>query len=487
MPTTERVPLVANIETRDGTLSKDARMVNVVVEQEGHSNNIVKRPGLVLLRQITAVTPPATIPSQGLVGFSSNVIAAINNTIWLYTVGLGTLTNLGTMTGSTSKKAYFARAFQDSILFFHNTTLGYTYTPGGGSLGTPTLPEASFVPGAVYLNNFFYIGSSTTNLIYSSNINNPSTWSSLASVAFYLTTDSLVGIAKHLNYLVAFGDTSTQFYYDTGNGSNTLNPLAPAASYSFEIGCANGDSIASADNSVMWVGHSRTHGKSVFILDGVSPIKVSTPSIDKILEKSDYSKVSSYAFKFWGHTLYILTLHDLNITLAYDMTTKMWSQWTQYSQASNDQPNPGTFYESYFRPCYYAEIGNQTYLLDDDTAKMYNFSNTTYQDDGQPIYCRVITDLKDMGTTHRKFFGRLEVIGDKLPTSDLCYISHTDNDYASYSTPRSIDLSLSRAQIHQGGASRRRAWNFLYTGNQPLRLSQMEIDFRIGEMDQTQG
>jgi hypothetical protein len=65
-------------------------------------------------------------------------------------------------------------------------------------------------------------------------------------------------------------------------------------------------------------------------------------------------------------------------------------------------------------------------------------------------------------------------------------ISHTGNDYASYSTPRSVDLNAPRSQVYLSGADRRRAWQFLCTSNVPLRLDAAEIDFRIGEMDQEQ-
>jgi hypothetical protein len=124
------------------------------------------------------------------------------------------------------------------------------------------------------------------------------------------------------------------------------------------------------------------------------------------------------------------------------------------------------------------------YALDDDTGQLYKIDVNTYQDNGQPIYCRTVTDIVDNGTTKRKFYGRLEIIGDKTPGT--MQVRHSGDDYNTWSSYRSIDLNASRSVIYLSGADRRRAWEFLVTSNCALRLDGAEIDFRIGEMDQEQ-
>jgi Phage stabilisation protein len=478
----ERINLAEPIETRDGTLGKDSRTVNAVFEQNGQHKDFIKRPGLAYQLQVTPVTPPATLNSQGLVSFGNNLVAVISNTIYKIDTSSFAVTTVGT-TSATTNKSYFSKTTLDSNLVIHNTVNAYQYT-SGGVLTTLALPVSGpYVPGSVFLDNYTFIGCATNNRIYNSNVGDPSTWDALNYLTFEQTADTLVGICKHLNYLVAFGKSSMQFYYDAANASGS--PLAVAQSYTLETGCANGDSIVSTDNTVIWVGTTKTHGRSVYLLDGVSPVKISTASIDKCLETDGMTKVSAYAYKFYGHSLYILTLHTSNITLVYDLHEKMWTQWTQYALASADQPNPGTYVESYFRGVYYAEANNVPYVLDDDTAVLYYFSNTTYQDNGQPIYCRSVTEINDNGSTHRKFYGRLEIVGDKIPGA-VMQVRHTGDDYNTWSSYRTVDLNASRPQLYLGGSDRRRAWDMLCTSNTPLRLETAEIDFRIGEMDQEQ-
>ena len=479
--TTERIPLTQPIESRDGTFAKDSYCSNCFFETRDQKREFVKRPGLNAVAQVTPVTPPAYLDSQGLVAFNNNLVAAIENVLYSINPSNFNVTTIGSLSTSTTQ-SYFVRTFLDEYLFVHNTLNAYLINQSNAFVTMTGMPAGPYVPGVVYLDNYLFIGTAD-NRIYSCDVGNPLTWSALSYVTFEQTTDNLVGIVKHLNYLVAFGSTSTQFFYDTG--ATTDSPLGVAQSYTSEIGCANGDSIVATNNTVLWTGTSKTYGRGVYLMDGVSPIRVSTHNVDKHLEADGLTNVSAYCYTVSGHTLYILTLHTTNQTLVYDISEKIWYTWTQYSMQSNDQPNSGTYQESYFRPTFYAQVSGIPYVLDDDTATLYTLNTGTYQDNTQPIYCRTVTDIVDNGSTKRKFFGRLEIIGDKV--AGTMQIRHTGDDYNTWSSYRSVNLNAPRAQLYLGGSDRRRAWEFLCTDNVPLRLDGAEIDFRIGEMDQEQG
>ena len=478
---TERIPLTQPIESRTGSFAKDSYSSNCFFETRDQKREFIKRPGLVAAVQITPVTPPAYTPSQGLVSFNNKLVAVINNTVYQVNPSSSyAVTTLGT-TSAVSNQSYFVRTFLDTYLFFHNKANAYLLNQAGSFVPMTGLPTAPYVSGTVFLDNYVFVGTST-NRIYNSALGDPTSWDALNYITFEQTTDTLVGIAKHLNYLVAFGAVSTQFYYDAANA--TGSPLALAASYTAEIGCASGDSIVSTSNTVLWIGSTKTNSRCVYIMDGVSAIKVSTSNIDRHLEADSLNQVTAYCYTIDGHTLYVLTLHDTQKTLVFDLNEKTWYTWTQYSIQSNDQPNPGTYQESYFRPAFFATLNNVAYVIDDDIATLYYFDIDTYQDNGQAIYCRTVTDNMDNGTTKRKFYGRLEIIGDKV--AGTMQIRHSGNDYATWSSYRSVDLSSPRAQLYLSGSDRRRAWEFLCTSNVPLRLDGAEIDFRIGEMDQEQ-
>ena len=514
----------------NGYLLSKAGAYNTIVNDKV-SNISIDNPGLnystgiTLSFSATAVAATATVVNGNIdtvtitnagTGLSSAGTCTINvpspatptgtGTIALFTIAVSSATGIYvgmTVTGTgvaPNAKVTNISGTTITVDIAHTGAVSGTITftdLGSNGVLTPALnsfPNGPYVSGAVFLDNYVFIGTAPGamssdvvpvpigNRIYNSALGDPTTWGALDYLTFEQTTDTLVGIAKHLNYLVAFGKVSTQFFYDQANAS--ASPLGVAASYTSEVGCANGDSIVATSNTVLWVGTSKTFGRSVYIMDGVSAIRVSTANIDRHLEADGLSTVTAYCYTIDGHTLYILTLHNTNQTLVYDLTEKMWYTWTQYSMQSNDQPNPGTYQESYFRPTFYAEVNNVPYVLDDDTGTLYYFDVNTYQDNGQSIYCRTVTDIMDNGSTKRKFYGRLEIIGDKVAAT--MQIRHSGDDYNTWSNYRTVDLNASRSQVYLSGADRRRAWEFLVTSNAPLRLDAAEVDFRIGEMDQEQ-
>lgn len=391
----------------------------------------------------------------------------------LYTVTISgvTGTSAPTFTGSTPQSDGSATS----------QWLSATSPAGIGAYVTALLngfPAGPYATGAVYLDTYTVIGG-TNGEIYTSEPNNPTVWNALNYITAEAEPDGLVGIVKHLNYVLAFGQWSTDFYYDTG--SYPGSPLAIATPYHIELGCANGDSICSFEQTTVWVGTAKEQGPSVYSIMGVSPSKISTPYIDRILNNSTLTDVIAYPLRINGHTFYILTLADLNQTLVYDLNEKQWYQWTMWAVGDSDSGVPGIYAEQYFRPSYFAGVGETYFLLDDDNGTLYKMSDTYYNDDGAPIYYRAVTTIHDSGTTKRKFFHRLEIIGDKVPAT--LKIRHTGTDYNSWSSYRSVDLNKDRAQIYLGGADRRRAWEFLSTDSQPIRLEAAEIDFDVGELE----
>jgi hypothetical protein len=363
-----------------------------------------------------------------------------------------------------------------------NIVVTFTDVTGSGASATALLnsfPTGPFVPGAVFLDSYIFIGT-VAGRIYNCDLGNPNVWNALGYISSEAEPDNSAGIVKHLNYILDFGQWSTEFFYDAA-GAYPGSPLASAPSYRVEIGCKNGNSIVTFEQIVIFIGISRTTGTGVYAIDGTAPVKISTPFIDRILGNSDLADVTAYAFRMNGHPFYVLTLHDLNVTIVYDVAEKMWYQWTMWAIGNATSGIPGVYAEQYFRPSYYAGDESGYYVLDDDNGALYILSDNAYTDAGAPIYYRAVTDIIDNGTTKRKFYNRVEIVGDKAPA--IMNIRFTNDDYKTWSSYRTVNLNASRPQTYQNGQGRRRAWEFLCTENQPLRLDCAEIDFEIGELE----
>lgn len=394
--------------------------------------------------------PPSGVTATGTLQFTSGIISGI------------TITNPGSG-------------------YVTPPTISITTSTGSGFSGTSVLsffPAGPLTPGIAFLDSYVVVGT-VLGRVYTSNPNNPTLWNPLDYISSEQEPDLSTGLCKHLNYVLDFGQWSLEFFYD--NGNPVASPLSVSQSYRVEIGCANGNSIVPFEQTVMWVGVSKTAGKGVYLLDGTAPVKVSTVYIDRILENSDFTSTTAYAFKINGHTFYVLTLHDLNVTIVYDITEKEWVQWTSYALGNSTSGVPGVYAEQYFRPSYFAGK-NQVYaFLDDDTGTLYAMSDNYYTDAGAPIYFRSVTSIMDNGSTKRKFYNRLEMVGDKVAAT--MKIRHSGDDYNTWSSYRSVNLNVIRPQVYQSGADRRRSWEFLSTDDAPIRLEAAEIDYEIGEIN----
>jgi hypothetical protein len=356
-----------------------------------------------------------------------------------------------------------------------------THTTGTASNGSATLlwaglagtascllngfPSTQIVPGTAYFDTYVVI-MTEDGKIWNSEPNDPTKWDALNYITAEAEPDKGVALAKHFNYLVAFGQWSTEFFYDAGSAVGS--PFLPNPTFRIEFGCANGNSVVELQQTVVWVAVGRNTGRTVLMLEGTKPVQISDVSIERILNQSSLTNVRSYSLKISGHYFYVLNLLDDDLTLVCDIKTKQWSIWTSYVNGQ----------ETILDGVFYTSFNNEAYALDNDNGVLYNISEHNYTDLVGPIQYRVRTPLIDAQSTMRKFIGRLEVVGDKIGAT--LRIRHTDDDYQNWSQYRNVDLNATRSVLYQNGNFRRRAYEFFCTDNQPLRLQALEMDLDAG-------
>ena len=111
---------------------------------------------------------------------------------------------------------------------------------------------------------------------------------------------------------------------------------------------------------------------------------------------------------------------------------------------------------------------NNYYVLDAVNGLVFTLSPNYYVDPFGPVTVRLVTQTSNAGTFNTKTNGSLVVLGEQI--NDSINVRHSDVDYQSWSAYRQIDLSLNKPALYNLGSFRRRAYEFLYTGNKPLRL-----------------
>ncbi len=413
----------------------------------------------------------------------------------------------------------------------------WLYQNNAATLVTSSYPLVQTVPGIVTIDTTTYVMDTNANIL-GSNLGDPTTWNALNTIQANTQQDNPVALARHLNYLVAFKDQSTEFFYDAGNPSPG-SPLSPILNAYVEVGCAAAASIQNINDLTLFMSKTSQRGRGVSLITGLAVQRVSTTAVDKILNADSLATVYSFAVAIAGHNLYVLTLKSSNVTLYYDLETQIWGQLTScisqvpilvstlvqvnnmavatvanhglqdgdpatvagatpaayngtfsitYIDANTFSypvpsgtatPATGTisltkYVETYFRGVNYMGDSGIDLIQDELTGAIYQFSTTQYQDNGAPINVTIRTNNLSGETSSLTRVSALEVIGDKVVGN--AHIRYTDNDYQTFSTYRPVDLNANRSQIVRCGASRRRAFEIRHIDNSALRLESLLSD-----------
>jgi hypothetical protein len=356
-----------------------------------------------------------------------------------------------------------------------NTLAGGPSTSAAATASLNSFP-ANPVPGLVYLDGYVFAMDSQGQVWQSDN-ENPSAWGALNFTSAKSEADKGKALARHLNYIVAFKEWTADFFYDAGNATGSVLSINQSAH--MEIGCADGNSIQNPEQTLIWMGNVVEGGRGIYILEGLSPTKVSTKAVETFLNASNLSGTYSWLYKIAGHTLYGLVLTDQNVTLVFDMAEKEWHVWTTSKDFIGGSEN---YFECSFVTQFPFNSGS-FYVLDAVNGLVFTLSPTNYVDPFGPIRMRIVTDRMDFNTFAFKVGSALTIFGDQI--NDVMQVRHTEDDYNTWSQYRNVNLNLQKPCLYQLGRFRRRAYEFLYTGNNPLRLE--KVDFNLnGRLDNAQ-
>lgn len=250
-------------------------------------------------------------------------------------------TNLGTLAAAFTvdpgiKPSGFLSSGTRGLLVMQGTQGMYVFDPlaGTGSKVTGGSFPNSMVPGLVYLDQTYYV-MDINGVIWNSDpgVNDPTTWPALGFITAEFEPDSGVALSKALNRVVAFGQWSTQFFWDAGN--STGSPLNPVTNGVILVGCASAGSVVKTESTIVFMGQRKgdggtfQKGRFIAILVGDSYQELSTPSVNRILDVDDLSNVYASIVELGGHSWYILGLENTGITLVYDLKQKLWYTWSR--------------------------------------------------------------------------------------------------------------------------------------------------------------
>jgi len=333
----------------------------------------------------------AVMAIPGLVEFSDISAFAVRGTHTmggvLYAVVGGSLYSVDSA-GAATPLGFIAGA--DMVRMADNGTelaiaagnVGHVYS--GGTVQTPVdLPAVTDV---VYFDSYFVWTLVGVGQIIISGSNDGLTYDLLDIATVEGAPDGLLGLVNDHRELQLFGTDTIEIWYNSGAADF---PFERQGNAFIERGSFERDSIVKIDNSVHFMGDDRV----VYRLEGYSPKRISTHSIEYQLRNATY--VRGFTYTQEGHKFYFINT-DVG-GFGYDMATGLW-----HERLSDGLSN--------YRVGGAVRAYEQTILSSAYTGKLYIPDLDVFTEDGETISVQIEPPAIDSGDGIRRTMYELELL-----------------------------------------------------------------------------
>ena len=317
------------------------RCVNLYPERAQRTGNpkssmaLVGRPGYSLFATVNS-------PIRAIWGGNNRLFAVGGTHFYEFNTNGTVHTDYGAMAGSSGIGPCQVMSNGNQLLVMdpsvtHGGSINgsiFNANPGGPNM------VSVFNGGALAFMDGFYIainsssGLSYPNQVNVSNLLDGTTWNSLNFIQRTGAADLLWQLETLQGQLWMFGQKSIEVWYDAGNPTF---PFARIQGATINLGLLAQFSVVKFYNTLCWLGADDHGYAAVYMASGLSPVKISTPAVEYILnnagQQSAQTGTTAYGYEEGGHMFYCLNLSyapnyngTQGTTLVYDLTEGLWHE-----------------------------------------------------------------------------------------------------------------------------------------------------------------
>lgn len=451
--------------------TKDFRLINFLqltdVDKIAGTKQVYvdKRPGFV-----TSFTPANGSLGNSIYAWSGNgskimsCFGNTNSTLYDLDVSKGSITGIATgiteTTSSGSPVLTLTSSNNTAWTFSANTLAQITTSTFPGNAGRMLAGTFAHLDGYAVIMD-------SEGRIYNSGLNTTHTWASSAYLTANAIPDKGVGAVRAGQHIIGFCKTHYEVFRNAGNPTGSV--LSRIDEFTKPIGATSADAITMAGEIVYWAGVTNGANVSIYSYNNGQVKVVSTPEINQILTMSGTAGISLTTVGFYGR--HFIVVSATSYTFVYCVEEDNWHEWSGtnlwYKAASVSVDGSVVCYT-----ISRTSTAGRVWVL--------NPQLLSYQDNGSAFTAILQAPKFDAGTNKRKFYHRIDVIGDRQTATSNLSIQWYDDDYQNLSTARTVDLSGNRPFISRCGASFRRSFYLSHSANTACRLEALEIEAEVG-------
>lgn len=460
--------------TQRATGTGDRRMVNALSEAIRNPLtkeaffNIIKRPCLA-----NSTQPPAgAATGRGLYawGATGKIYSVFANKIY------SGVTDLSMTFAGSSGRVWFAETpadFSAQLLVVSDGADNYNITTGDvatqiDQADNAYYPQANLGP-IVFIDGYL-LQAQSNGRIWNWDLNSATS----IGAASFLTADThggaLEAIHKQKDQVLGFTKNRIEFFFNNG-GSPA--PLLRIDQNTIGVGLAAKGSLAWSGEISCFVTENSADGsggRSVMMIISGKAVDIGTPVINRFLnaEGTSISTCTAWMERVAGQLVYVLNLSSADRSFVYNLNEGQWDGEWEDADGGNK-----------FNGISATSLDGTVYIQDAANGRIYTFPTTTFQDSGTTITVTLQTEGRDQGTRNRKFVPEVELVGD-TQSSGTATLLASDNDYSSFTTIGTFDLTQERKVINRCGSYvGKRAWRVTHAQNTAFRAQALRVNYEF--------
>lgn len=514
--TTVRIPLIGaphhrsygDSNVKPSSSAIDQKFVNVIFREERNPVSgatrfkVIKRPGIENGTSVSNVEA-STNPIGVCRSTSTNGANAYAFSVWKSSTANNIRLQLDNsqsgniaITGPrTSSRPVLLNVDGTPKFYFHIVTAnsankaGYLATqatpPVQTAITDADFPDATIVGSFAAIDGYLFIATSDGS-IWNSDLNSDTAWTSTS----FIDNNSQQyarGVFNYKDKIGLFSEDSIEFFENVG--APTGSPLQridhlTQKSYGLPFRSATVYDTShwylTAFDTVFWINNASAGTTGVFMLDGFSPVKISSAEIEHDLSKisMDLMRIVG-AFELYGSKYLAIAPGNVGVVDAlwvYSFSTRTWVTWESTplfdtggpAAILNNGPDTNPLQPMIF-------VGTKYYTFDTESLL---FSDISYTDDSTAYTATIQTRNLDLGTRKKKRFNRLTLIGSDPREDSNCSVSWSSDDYQTNSTARTLNLNSNDGMpsTTRLGSHRRLSFKITNSSDAAMELEAIELD-----------
>lgn len=193
------------------------------------------------------------------------------------------------------------------------------------------------VGGVEFSDGYFIFWKLGTNKWFISDLREGLIYNALDFASAESDPDPITAIKQLRGIVFVFGSQTFEQYQNVGGAGF---PYVRINSGTYNKGCTAPKSVVEVNNMLVWIGSGVNEQPAIWASEGGPPQKISTASIDNIINSGGIDLVrSAYVIKWAerGHSFIAFTVPGV-CTVVYDFATNLWHRRESIGRDSNDSP-----------------------------------------------------------------------------------------------------------------------------------------------------